>query len=47
MQNDVNIFHFHDFTSMSSKDFEKIINLVGPQIFKDTNMRPAIIAQIR
>lgn len=43
MKSDVHSFHFQNFTRMSSADFEKIIDLIGPKIIKqDTNMRPAI-----
>jgi len=48
MQSDVNSFNFQNFTRMSSADFEKIINLIGPKIIKqDTNMRPAILVTVR
>jgi len=48
IKNDVNVFHFQNFTRMSSEDFKKIICLVGPLIYKqNTNMRPAITVQIR
>ena len=38
--------HYKNFTRMSSTDFEKIIQLVGPKIMKhDTHMREAITVQ--
>jgi len=48
MQFDENIFHFQNFTHMSSENFELLINLIGPKVVKqDTNMRPAVTVKIR
>lgn len=48
MKKDKNKFHFQNCIRMSSEDFEKLVNLVGPIVSKqNTNiMRPAITVEV-